>query len=43
MMEEISQEVFEQWNYSLDLNKRIETADQQYITTCLTIGVLRAS
>ena len=34
MMEEISEEVLSQWNYSIDLNKRIETADQKYITTC---------
>lgn len=43
MMEEISEEVMSQWNYSNDLNKRTEIADKKYITTCEMIGVLRAS
>ena len=43
MMEEINEEILGQWNYCIDLNKRIETADKKYVTTCETIGVLRAS
>lgn len=43
MLEEISEEVLSQWNYSIDLNKRIDAADQKYINTCYNIGVLKAS
>ena len=43
MMEEISEEVSKQWAYSMELNKRIETAEQKYINTCENIAVLKAS